>query len=131
MKARCNNANRADSKNYFGRGISYCASWESFENFLADMGNAPERLSLDRIDNSKGYSKNNCRWATSAQQNLNKRNCVRYEFNGENLTLAEWSRKTGIKRLTLMHRIKRGVPLSIALTETRNMKSSNALVRIA
>ncbi len=116
MKSRCNNSNRKDSNNYIGRGIKYCRKWESFSLFLMDMGEPLEKMTLDRIDNSKGYNKKNCRWASMQVQNLNKRNCVRYELGGKSMTLAEWSRETGIGRVTLLKRIQRGIPLKIALT---------------
>ena len=58
---------------YAGRGITCDPRWARFENFLADMGEAPPGLTLDRIDNDGGYSKANCRWATYSQQNANQR----------------------------------------------------------
>lgn len=116
MRARCNNAKTADYKNYGGRGIGYDPAWNSFEVFLADMGEPPLGATLDREDNSKGYSKANCRWASRKVQNLNKRSNVRYEFNGKSQTLSEWSRETGIGRVTLLKRLQRGVPLDVALT---------------
>ena len=122
MKSRCNDVFRPDAINYIGRGISYAASWERFENFLADMGEPGEGLTLDRIDNNRGYSKENCRWATRAVQNLNKRNCVRYEHDGRNLTLSEWSRETGVGRVTMLKRIQRGVPASIAISHKGFLK---------
>ncbi|HEU4603747.1 MAG TPA: hypothetical protein VFS24_17360 [Steroidobacteraceae bacterium] len=68
------------------------------------------------MDNEKGYCNGNCAWRTRAEQNLNKRNCVRYEFNGKSLTLAEWSRELGIGRVTLLKRLQRGVPVERAFT---------------
>ena len=128
MKSRCNNPNLPNSKNYMGRGISYDPSWESFENFIDDMGDPPEEnLSLDRIDNDKGYSKNNCRWADRKTQNNNKRNNVRYEYEGKNLTLPEWSKVTGVGRLTMYKRIQRGVPLGISLFHKGFLKNTGCV----
>lgn len=74
MIQRCNNTANKDYKYYGGRGISVCKEWLSFERFLADMGECPDNLTIDRFPNNDGnYEPSNCRWATMAQQNLNKR----------------------------------------------------------
>lgn len=78
MKKRCNNPAQKDYHNYGEKGITYEAAWENFENFLRDMGEKPLGLTLDRIDSTKNYSKDNCRWATRLEQARNKgryRNC--------------------------------------------------------
>lgn len=62
IKARCLNPNKKAYKNYGAKGITVCERWKSFLNFYADMGDKPEGLELDRINNSKGYSKENCHW---------------------------------------------------------------------
>ena len=116
MKARCDNQNAREYANYGGRGIAYDPRWSDFTAFLADMGEAPAGLTLDRRDNEQGYAKDNCRWVSRAVQGLNKRNCVRYTLNGKSQTLAEWARETGIGRVTMLKRIQRGVPLGLALS---------------
>lgn len=72
MKQRCTNFNRGSAHRYAERGILYDARWERFENFLDDMGERPEGTELDRIDNNKGYSKDNCRWTTHQVNCQNK-----------------------------------------------------------
>jgi hypothetical protein len=117
MRQRCTNRKSPDWKNYGCRGITYCRRWEVFEAFVADMGTPEPNMTLDRIDNSGDYTPENCRWITRAVQNLNKRNCVRYDMNGQSKTLAEWSRETGIGRVTMLKRLQRGWPIERALTE--------------
>ena len=73
MIQRCTNSSNPAWGYYGGRGIKVCDRWRDFANFLADMGSRPDGRTLDRMDNDGGYEPSNCRWATWAQQNTNKR----------------------------------------------------------
>lgn len=105
MLGRCLNENNPRYSFYGGRGIKVCKRWQSFTNFLADIGERPTGMSLDRINNDKGYSPSNCRWATRVQQMNNRRSCHNLTFNGMTMTIAQWARHTGIKRATIKSRI--------------------------
>lgn len=107
MKRRCNSASVSMWERYGGRGIKYCDRWELFDNFLADMGERPAGHSLDRIDPSGDYEPGNCRWATRDQQENNKTNSVIIEHDGRRMTIAQWSRMTGIAYKTLQNRYAR------------------------
>lgn len=117
MHSRCRRSSRKDYSSYQGRGIAVCDRWKSFAAFLADMGRKPgPGYSIDRIDNAKGYSPDNCRWATTYQQSRNKRNNRWITFNGTTLLMTEWADKLGLKRLTLYTRLQHGWPLELALS---------------
>lgn len=94
---------------YSGRGISVCKLWESFPHFLADMGECPSlEHSLDRIDVNGNYEPGNCRWGTPEEQANNRRSNRYLTLDGTTLSIAQWSRKTGIKSETIRGRIARG-----------------------
>ena len=89
MLNRCRNLNRPAYKEYGGRGISVCERWKtSFEMFCQDMGNRPKDLTLERVDNDKGYCPENCKWATRKEQAANTRNL--YWFFAYNINTGEW-----------------------------------------
>jgi hypothetical protein len=113
MHTRCYNPKFKQFQDYGGRGITMCDRWLKFENFYEDMGEPPSpKHSIDRIDNSKGYSPENCRWATQLEQANNKRNNCHVTYNGKTHTLAEWSRITGIHQGIIWKRLNRGLPPS-------------------
>jgi hypothetical protein len=107
MKTRCSNPNCKDYQRYGGRGISYCDAWENFEAFYADMGEKPDGMTLERIDYDKGYSPENCRWATDAEQQQNKSTNVWLVYGGKRMILSEWSKHLSIPTETLRNRLSR------------------------
>ena len=108
MKQRCNNPNNPKYHRYGGRGIKFSKEWEVFETFYADMGDPPgENWSIDRIDNDKGYSKENCRWATATMQANNSSKTVKVDIDGELRPLAVVARERGVKWATVYHRLHR------------------------
>jgi len=116
IKARCNNPKHKQYPDYGGRGITVCDRWlESFENFLADMGECPDGLTIERLDNDLGYSPDNCIWADMVAQANNRRSSRIIKFDGKSLTIAEWSRETGIKHGTISWRLAQGWSVHDAL----------------
>ena len=97
MLRRCNNEKDINYHNYGGRGIFVCERWHDYANFLADMGERPDGLTIERKDNNDGYHPDNCKWATMLEQGANRRNSRKYEFGGEKLVMAEIVRRTGSK----------------------------------
>ena len=108
MIQRCTNPNYIQYKDYRGRGIKICERWrgeDGFINFLADMGECPPRLTLDRIKNDLGYYKENCQWETPKRQARNRRSNIPIMFNGKIQLLIEWTEEYSIPYHTLYQRI--------------------------
>ena len=100
MVERCHNETHKFYSYYGGRGISVCSRWrDSFKNFLSDMGEAPPNLSLDRTDNNKGYSKDNCRWVSKKEQQRNRRNSIHLGDIYNGWIVLERFYKTGVREL--------------------------------
>lgn len=118
MHDRCNNKDNPAYKDYGARGITICDRWQtSFENFLADMGQCPTGHTTDRKDNNGGYSPDNCRWATSKEQNNNRRDNVLITYKDVTMTVSQWADRTGLKIDTIRQRItKLKWPVGKALT---------------
>jgi len=102
---------------YGGRGITVCERWESFANFLADMGPRPDGMELDRIDNDGNYEPGNCRWADRRVQNNNRGDYNRsVTFEGRTQTVTEWARERGLPWQTVYTRIYHGWSVEKALS---------------
>jgi hypothetical protein len=115
MMTRCGNPNVGDFRHYGGRGITVDPAWHSFEVFLADMGERPPEMTIDRIDGTKPYEPGNCRWATRRDQAINRRSTVWLDYRGERLTMTELAMRVGIHYDTLRTRLKNGWPIEQAL----------------
>jgi hypothetical protein len=107
MMTRCEWGNHSSYERYGARGIRVCERWHNYANFLSDMGDRPHGTSIDRIDNSNGYYKENCRWATRREQSLNKSCTVRILFDGNETNLLDLCDLLGISIKALRARTKR------------------------
>ena len=115
MLARCYSETHASYHNYGGRGIKVSKRWRvgdgtmsGYECFVADMGERPAGMQIDRIDNDKGYSKSNCRWVSRKDNSNNRRGNFQITIGGVTRTMAQWAEHTGIRRSTIQGRLERG-----------------------
>jgi hypothetical protein len=109
MCARCNNPNNENYSRYGGRGIKVCDEWRNYENFYNDMHSTYKKgLTIDRIDNDKGYSKDNCRWVTPQEQMHNYSRNVKITINGETDTVKRMCEKYNAKYDNVVRQIKKG-----------------------
>ena len=125
MKQRCLNPKCASYKDYGGRGISICSEWvddfTSFRDWAYENGYS-EELTLDRIDNNKGYYPENCRWVSMETQENNKRNNHFYLYKGEKKTLSQIANENKISRNSLYYRVNvKNVPLGEAVETLKSM----------
>lgn len=118
MWDRCTNKNNKSYSRYGSRGISVCERWDSFENFLADLGKRPSiKHSLNRLKNDGNYEPGNCTWSTKKEQANNRRSSLYLVFGGSKKTASEWADSLGMSYQTLQSRLQRGWPIDRALTQ--------------
>lgn len=131
MRLRCTVPTNRAYANYGGRGITVCERWlDSPENFIADMGPKPSPAhELDREDNEKGYSPENCRWVTRTVNDRNRRSNVMIEFRGETRAMVEWCEMLNIPQDTARYRMKNGWTIEDALTKPVRDKAPNGQAR--
>lgn len=109
MRNRCNNSNHDAYSQYGGRGITYSSDWDNYGNFHQDMKDGYKKgLSLEREDNDGLYCKENCRWATPAEQQRNKSNNRWFEKDGVRMIGMDWAKFFGVKYSSLFFRLKKG-----------------------
>lgn len=106
-KSRCRNRNHPSWKNYGGRGIKFCAKWNTFPAFLADMGECPEGLSIHRIDNDGHYEPGNCKWATAKEQRNHQRPRLPVTLNGITMPAAHAAALLGVNMWSFYRHVRK------------------------
>lgn len=133
MKTRCYNKNRANYSGYGGRGITVCPSWrKSFVAFRDDMYASYKEhckkfgeinTSIDRINNNKGYSPKNCRWATRVEQRHNTRqhrNARLITYKGQTMLMTHWAKKLNLGPGNLWHKLNRGISIDEIISNNKS-----------
>ena len=105
MKNRCTNPRAADYRYYGGRGIFLAPTWFEYDGFLADMGERPEGLTLERVLSDGWYAKNNCCWASRLDQARNREYTLDLTFGGRTMKSWEWAAELRVSHKTLHHRL--------------------------
>lgn len=118
MIERCKPDNKTHHERYYDRGITVCQEWaDDMDAFIAwsEQSGYDDTLTLDRIDNDKGYSPNNCRWVTMKEQSRNKSDNRNITFEDQTMCITAWAERVGIDRYTLYSRVSRGWPVEATL----------------
>lgn len=122
MMSRCRNPNHRLFKHYGARGIYVVDRWHTYENFLQDMDRKPTpHHSIDRIDVHGPYSPENCRWATSVEQNNNKTSTRMITIQGQTKPLQQWLKERNVVQRTFYNRLRAGWSEEQALSECRHL----------
>ena len=120
MKQRCETSKQEKFiRGYQNRGIKVCEAWHDFAVFQkwALENGYNDKLSIDRVDNDKGYFPENCRWVDNQTQQNNKRSNIYLTYNNKTLTIAQWARELGMKYNTLDERLRKGWSIERAFTQ--------------
>lgn len=115
MIQRCTNPKHPLFSYYGARGISVCEEWRSFTSFYEDMGQKPDRFTIERIDNDGPYCKENCRWAPWSEQARNNRSNRYVVYKGERKTVTDLAREHGYAPPTIFNRLRAGETIEEAL----------------
>ena len=118
IRSRCYNSKSHNYGRYGARGVTVCERWlNGFKNFKEDMFPSYKKgLSIERIDNTKGYSPENCRWATSKEQTRNRRSNISLTYNGKTQCVMDWVNELGLHYYTVYQRLKREMPIERILS---------------
>lgn len=118
IKRRCTALNDRHVKWY--ANVGYDPAWETFEGFWADMKDGyADHLTIDRINSSKGYRKDNCRWVTMAEQSRNRKSNIFLDFGGERLCVTDFAKKYKVDRRLVYQRLESGVAIENLLLPSR------------
>lgn len=125
MMDRCYNQNNREFCAYGGRGITVCEKWrESFPAFVQDMGTRPPDTTIDRINNSLGYSAENCRWSSRSEQANNRRTNRLVTAEGKTQTVAQWAVEKGVQPFLIHTRLYNGWSEHAAVTLPKGSKKA-------
>lgn len=119
MMRRTRDPNTANYHRYGGRGITVCPKWATFDGFYEDMGEKPEGLTIERIDNDEGYFPGNCKWATRTEQARNRQRAAWVVVGKTTIRLFELAELTGLNTSTIRYANKRGYLEKLISERTR------------
>jgi hypothetical protein len=125
MRSRCENPRHHKYPQYGGRGVTVSKRWMKFDAFLADMGERPPGMTLDRINNDGHYEPGNCRWATASEQQHNRRHRT-ITIGGETKISRQWAADLGISQAAMNYRIRKRMPAKLMTAKRHQARSDRA-----